>query len=164
MEVDRRLKVLLVPETPRCVLHTLDLCVDRLARCVRDAMGEVRQDVRKPPLQHPSHLDDWLQAAVRRPVVPPTEVILGGTLVDVVKQRHRRFLQRPRARRLETALPQRLELLPCGICEIPRVPQPEVLRPDQPVITNLCQCLPLLAANAVNGISQVAREVELVEY
>jgi hypothetical protein len=54
------------------------------------------------------------------------EMIPGGPFIGVVKQRHRGFFQRPRARRLEVAVPQRLERIPCGIRKVRRVAKPQV--------------------------------------
>lgn len=105
MEIDRRLEVVLVSESSRSVLHPLNLRIDRFARSIGDSVFQVRQEIPQPGLQRAGHLDDGLESAVGRPVVPPREMVPGGPFVGVVKQRHRRFFQRPRTCRLEVALP-----------------------------------------------------------
>lgn len=56
MEVDSRLKVLLVAEAADGVLHPLDLGVDGFAGCVSDAKAQVRDDVLKATLQQTRYL------------------------------------------------------------------------------------------------------------
>ena len=77
-KINRRLEVVLVSESPRRVLHPLDLGIDRLAGCIGDAMLQVRQDIAESCLQGAGYLDERLQVAVRGPVVPPVKVLRGG--------------------------------------------------------------------------------------
>ena len=105
VEVDGRLEVLFVPEPPCRVLDPLNPGIDGLACGVGDPMAEVCDDVLKASFQHARDIDHWLQAASCRPPVPPAEVLPRRSLVRVFKESHPGFLQCPRSRRFEVAVP-----------------------------------------------------------
>lgn len=61
VKIDRRFEVMLLSESPRRVLHPLDLSINRLAGRIGDALLQVRQDVRQSCLEGAGHFDTWLQ-------------------------------------------------------------------------------------------------------
>jgi len=109
------------------------------------------------------HLNNWLQAAVRRPVVPPREVPSGGPFVNVVKQRHRGFLQRPGARRLESALAQGLEGLPSRDRKLGRILEPKVPGAQETLVSFHYPVFVFLAVNAVDRISKIPGDLVLIK-
>src|SRR5207249_4116069 len=104
VEVDGSLEVLAVAEAAGRVADPLDLRVQALGCRVRDAVAQVRENVREVRLEHPRLLDHGLEPAVRGPEVPPAEEAAGRPDVAVLPEVRGRLLQRPGASHLERAV------------------------------------------------------------
>ena len=74
MKIDCCFEVLLVSKSPRGVLHPLDLSVNRLTCRIGDTVLQIRQNISESSFQGTGYFDNRLQAAVRRPVVPPSPI------------------------------------------------------------------------------------------
>src|SRR5213594_18830 len=86
------LEVLAVAEAAGRGEDPLDLRVQALGRRVRDAVVQVRENVREVSLEHPRLLDHGLEPRVRGPEVPPAEEATGRRVVrDYVAARRGRI-------------------------------------------------------------------------
>src|SRR3989442_4994205 len=133
MEIDRLLEALAIAEAASEDLDLLNLRIHALGARVGDPMREERHDVGPVAAQHPRQLFDRLEPTANRPGVPSLEVPSGGARMDVLPERHQRFLQRPGPPSFQLrAADETDERAPGAEREAIRMAEPIVLRSGQP--------------------------------
>src|SRR5215470_7887298 len=105
-------EALSVTEPSRGVLQPLDLGTDALGARVGDALDHGGKNPFQVALDHPRHPLDRLEPRADRPTVPALPGPPCPTAPAIGPERHRELLDRPGARRLQTAVAQGLEALP----------------------------------------------------
>src|ERR1700730_13425543 len=120
-------------DTRRRFFYRLDLGVQALADRIGDAMIEVSQHVVQMTVDHLCHLLHRLQAAMRRPKVPPLPVPLRPALALIAPQLAQRLLDGPGAGGLQIRLANPAESFRHFLRSVFFSEQPEVLRALQKI-------------------------------
>ena len=110
---------------------------DRFTGRVGDPVPYISDDVLEAPPDHAGFLSDRLQTAANDPVVPPALMLAGKAFIEVFKEGHHRFLQRPGSCSLQIAVSQGGEFLPVTGFHAGGMAQPVVPRAGQTVVA-LC--------------------------
>ena len=101
VEEDSYSVVLKVTEASGICFEGLNAAVETFADGVGNVMLEVRQNVRKPVLDHLGNLHHRLQTAATGPGIPTLKIGPGAARVAVRPEPTEVFLQRPRSRGLQ---------------------------------------------------------------